>query len=195
MALLVVDVQRDFCSGGALAVPDANRVVQPLNALMARLEQSHVLIYASRDWHPSQSIHFQPYGGPWPVHCVADTPGAEFHPDLELPDRTVIVSKGQAPGADGYSAFEGQTAHGVPFERELREQEIERLLVGGLATDYCIAQSVFDARRLGLDVTVVTDAIAGVDRKEGDAERALEQMREAGANLRTSAELEEEGWA
>ena len=189
-ALLVVDVQRDFCVGGALEVPDGDRVVPPLNALMGRLHQVDVPIYASRDWHPAQSAHFRPHGGPWPIHCVADTPGAEFHPDLALPERTVIVSKGQVPAADGYSAFEGQTAEGVTFERELRERKIDRLIVGGLATDYCVAQSVLDARRLGFDVTVATDAIAGVDLAEGDSERALERMQKAGAALQRSEEIE-----
>ncbi len=191
MALLVVDVQRDFCAGGALAVPSGDRVVQPLNALMARLDHRGVPIYASRDWHPPKSTHFQPYGGPWPIHCVADSVGAEFHADLELPERTVVVSKGQGPAADGYSAFEGQTADGATLERELRDRKIERLIVGGLATDYCVAQSVLDARRLGFEVTVVTNAIAGVDREDGDAARALERMRAAGAELKTREEAEE----
>lgn len=190
VALLVVDVQRDFCVGGALAVPGGDRVIPPLNALATRLDHLDVPIYASRDWHPPQSTHFQPYGGPWPVHCVADTAGAAFHPALALPERTVIVNKGQAPATDGYSAFEGQTAHGVRFEQELRNGKIARLIVGGLATDYCVAQSVLDARRLGFQVTVVTDAIAGVDQEAGDSARALDRMRAAGAELRVSEEIE-----
>lgn len=191
-ALLVVDVQCDFCLGGSLEVPDGDRVVRPLNALMALFDQAGVPVYASRDWHPPESVHFQLHGGPWPTHCVADTPGAAFHLDLNLPERAIIVNKGQAPAADGYSTFEGQTIEGVSFEQDLRKRKINRLVVGGLATDYCVAQSVQDACRLGFHVTVVTDAIAGVDLETGDSERALERMRKAGAKLATLEGLEEE---
>ena len=187
-ALLVVDVQRDFCPGGALAVSDADQVVPILNRFI-EWYRGNGRVYASRDWHPVETVHFEPYGGPWPVHCVAGSPGAEFHPGLKLPPDAVVVSKGQAPAADGYSAFEGHTGDGTPFRRALDESGVTHLYVGGLATDYCVRQSVLDARRIGFRTTVITDAVAGVERTSGDCVRALEEMQAAGAELKTASEI------
>ena len=184
-ALLIVDVQQDFCAGGALAVPDGDRVVPPLN----RVSLARRPVYVSRDWHPAASAHFAAHGGQWPVHCVANTPGARFHDDLVLPDDVVIITKGESPSADGYSAFDGRTSAGVSFEHDLRQRRVTHLLVGGLATDYCVRQSVLDSRRAGFDVSVLTDAIAGVDLIRGDSERALEDMGTAGARFTTVSEI------
>ena len=182
-ALLVVDVQNDFCAGGALAVPDGDRVVEPINRLLSRCADGGIPIFASRDWHPAGSRHFADHGGPWPVHCVADTAGAAFHPGLDLPADARIVSKGQAPDTDGYSAFEGTLPDGTRLGEALAAGGVRELVVCGLATDYCVRASVLDAVRLGLRVEVVSDAIAAVDAAGG--RRAAAEMRDAGATLTT----------
>ena len=179
--LLLVDVQNDFCPGGALPVPAGDRVIPPLNAAIRRFVAAGRPVYASRDWHPPDTSHFQAGGGTWPVHCVAETPGAGFHPQLELPASAVILSKGQSRSDDGYSAFEGATADGRRFEDDLRERGITHLYVGGLATDYCVRASVLDARRAGLTVTVIADGIAGI--AEETTRQALDEMRRAGAAI------------
>jgi nicotinamidase/pyrazinamidase len=182
-ALLIVDVQKDFCPGGALAVPGGDRVVPVLNRYIADAAVRGWPIYASRDWHPPVTSHFQAYGGEWPPHCVQETEGATFHHDLRLPASAIIVSKGASADAPGYSALGGQTPEGKTLAAALHDAHIDHLYVGGLATDYCVKQSVLDARRLGLSVTVLGDAIAGVDVKPGDSTRAIEEMRAAGAEL------------
>ncbi|HSC28619.1 MAG TPA: nicotinamidase, partial [Vicinamibacterales bacterium] len=186
-ALLIVDVQNDFCPGGALPVPDGDRVIPVLNRLAARFEAAGRPVYASRDWHPPDTTHFKPFGGPWPVHCVAGTPGAAMHPDLQLPLGTIAISKGQDRQDAGYSAFEGMTDAGRKVADDLRERGVSELFVGGLATDYCVRASVLDARRAGFHVTVVTDGIAGIDPE--DSARAREEMLEAGASLTSSDTL------
>jgi len=182
-ALLIVDVQRDFCPGGALAAPGGDRVVGPLNHTLEEAAVRGWPVYASRDWHPPVTRHFREYGGEWPVHCVEHTPGAEFHPALRLPPTAVIISKGQNADRPGYSAFEGSTTDGRTLADDLRASGIDHLYVGGIATDYCVKHSVIDARKAGFDVTVLTDAIAGVDVAPGDSARALEEMRAAGAEV------------
>lgn len=186
-AILVVDVQRDFCPGGSLAVPEGDRVVPVLNRVM---ERTAIPVYASRDWHPEGSAHFQR----WPPHCVRDTAGAELHPDLTLPPHATIISKGTDPDDDGgYSAFDGTLPDGTSLAADLDARGIEHLLVGGLATDYCVKESVLDARRRGYRVTVLTDAVRGIDAEEGDTDTALEEMRRAGARLVPSDRLLDEG--
>jgi nicotinamidase/pyrazinamidase len=182
-ALLVVDVQNDFCTGGALAVAQSERVVEAMNRHLERAERDGLPVYASRDWHPRQTSHFADYGGEWPVHCVQGSTGADFHPDLRLPADVIIVTKGERDDAPGYSAFEGVTAEGRPLLDDLHARGIRHLYVGGLATDYCVRASVLDARRAGFDVTVLEDAIAGVDLAAGDADRALDEMRRQGARF------------
>ena len=183
VAVLAVDVQRDFCAGGALAVPDGDQVVPALNRLLEQARRSGRRVYATRDWHPPDSRHFLTGGGRWPVHCVAGTDGARFHRDLHLPEDVVVVSKGTHPNADGYSAFDGRLADGTPLNQDLDRHGITRLVVGGLATDYCVQASVLDALRQGAHVTLLTDAIAAVDLEPGDGARAVEAMRAAGAEL------------
>ena len=188
-ALLVVDVQNDFCPGGALAVRNGDAVVAPLNRMIEWTERHGGIVYASRDWHLPDAAHFKPYGGVWPIHCVQNTQGAEFHPTLRLSSRATVVTKGDSAGSDGYSAFEGHTPNGTALAHELRERGITRLYVGGLATDYCVRHSVLDALKGGLEVTVLTDAIAGVDVQPGDSARATDEMRAAGAHFATTEEV------
>jgi len=185
-ALLIVDVQNDFCPGGALAVPNGDRVVAVLNRCLADAARHGVRVYASRDWHPAVSDHFIAFGGPWPPHCVQHTPGAEFHPDLHLPPATVVITKGDDPHQHGYSAFDGHTDEGRSLLEDLRAHDIDEVVIGGLATDYCVRESVLDARRAGVRVTVLEDAVAGIDVKNGDSERAFADMRAAGAHVTPS---------
>jgi nicotinamidase/pyrazinamidase len=182
-ALVLVDVQNDFLPGGSLAVPEGDRIVPVLNQYVDLFHRAGLPIYATRDWHPEQTRHFKAYGGVWPPHCVQGTRGAEFHPDLKLPPETIIISKGMDPNEDSYSGFQGRTAEGRPFAEELKARGIEHLYVGGVATDYCVRHTVLDARREGFQVTVLEDAIRGVDLTPGDSERALREMVEAGATL------------
>jgi nicotinamidase/pyrazinamidase len=188
-ALLVVDVQNDFCPGGALAVPNGDAVVAPLNRMIEWTAKHGGAVYASRDWHVRKASHFKDYGGIWPVHCVQQTPGARFHPGLGLPADATVVTKGDRPDSDGYSAFEGHTPTGAALAHDLRERHIGHLYVGGLATDYCVRHSVLDALKAGFDVTLLTDAVAGVDVNPGDSAKALEEMRKAGAKFATTEEV------
>ena len=176
-ALLIVDVQHDFCPGGALAVPDGDAVVPILNAWIEAAQDAGAAIFASRDWHPPDHVSFQAQGGPWPSHCVVATPGADFHTGLALPETAVVIDKGTHPEHEAYSAFEGTGLAG-----RLREAGAARLWVGGLALDYCVRASVLDARRIaGLDVHLILGATRAVDVQPGDGTRALAEMRAAGA--------------
>jgi nicotinamidase/pyrazinamidase len=180
-ALLIVDVQNDFCPGGALAVAEGDRVALAINLYIERFAVTGAPIYASRDWHPAQTSHFKAYGGIWPVHCVQNTHGAEFHPALQLSPAATVVSKGMAPDADSYSGFDAVDQNGTPLAELLRAGGVEQIYVGGLATDYCVKQTVLDGLKRGFDVIVLLDAIRGVDLVPGDATRALEAMHLAGA--------------
>lgn len=184
-ALLIVDVQNDFCPGGALAVPQGDRVVPILNRYIERFRERGLPVYASRDWHPEATRHFEASGGPWPPHCVAGTEGAAFHPGLRLPESATVVSKGTDPEDDGYSAFEAATADGTMLEPALRGDGVGRLFVGGLATDYCVRASVLDAAKRGFRPVLLVDAIRGIDVEEGDQARALDAMMRAGAGTAT----------
>lgn len=190
MALIIIDVQNDFCPGGALPVPNGDLVVAPLNRAAERFASHGLTVFASRDWHPMETEHFQEYGGPWPVHCVQGTHGAAFHPDLRLPENAIILSKGIDRYADGYSAFEGISWTGLPFAELLRSKDVRHLCVGGLATDYCVRATVLDAIKRGLEVTVLADGVAGVDIIPGDSQRALEEMQQAGARILRVDELQ-----
>ena len=177
-ALLIVDVQNDFCPGGALAVPEGDKVVPVINQLMDRFD----IIVASKDWHPPQSVHFDK----WPPHCVQNTPGAEFHPKLQSGRIQQVFLKGTGNRDDGYSAYE---ATNVDLESYLQSKGVDELYVVGLATDYCVKASALDARRSDLKTYVVTDAIAAVDVQPGDGEKALEEMRDRGIVLVTSRDV------
>ncbi|MHB8072113.1 MAG: nicotinamidase [Candidatus Cryosericum sp.] len=171
-ALLVVDVQNDFCPGGALPVAGGDTVVPVINAWMPRFQT----VVASRDWHPQTSVHFQH----WPPHCIAGTHGAEFRSGLDTNWFTLVVDKGTSDSDDGYSAFE---ATNVDLACWLEGRGIRRLYVCGLATDYCVKQTVLDALARGFVVTVIRAGIAPVDLHPGDGRRALKAMESAGAQL------------
>lgn len=175
-AVLLVDVQVDFLPGGNLAVRRGDEVVPALNRYVAAASRSSVPVFASRDWHPRNHCSFRARGGPWPEHCVAGTPGAAFAPGLDLPRDAVVISKATTAEADAYSAFQG-----TDLAQRLRTLGVRRLLVGGLATDYCVLNTVLDARKKGFDVLLLADAIRAVDVKPGDGERAEREMRTAGA--------------
>ena len=175
-ALIVVDFQNDFTPGGALAVTDGDRIAGRVNELAA--DDRFDLVVATRDWHPADHGSFAERGGPWPVHCVQGTEGAELHASLDESRVDVIVDKGTDPDTEGYSGFQGTTLGDL-----LRERGIGRVTIVGLATDYCVKNTALDALREGLDVTVDSEAVRGVDVHEGDSERALDQMREAGATV------------
>lgn len=183
VALIIVDVQNDFCPGGALAVVDGDKVVAPLNRYSECFAAAALPIFATRDWHPEKTSHFKAYGGIWPAHCVQGTAGAEFHRALKLGGGAVIVSKGMAADADSYSGFDAVDSAGVRLADLLRVDAVTRICVGGLATDYCVKQTVLDGRKLGFAVVLLTDAIRGVDLAPGDSARAVEEMRDAGARV------------
>jgi nicotinamidase/pyrazinamidase len=182
-ALVVVDVQNDFCPGGALGVPEGDRVVPVLNRYAELFGRRGAPVLATRDWHPARTRHFQAWGGAWPPHCVQDTPGAALHPALALPAGTEVLSKGMDPDLDAYSAFQAETAEGMPFAAALGERGVSRLFVGGLATDYCVKATALDALEDGFEVVVLADAVRAVDVSPGDGERALAEMKAAGAGM------------
>jgi nicotinamidase/pyrazinamidase len=184
-ALVVVDLQNDFCPGGALAVRDGDAIVPVVNRYLERFVSAGAPVFLTRDWHPPVTTHFQAYGGVWPPHCVQGTRGAEFHPGLKPPAGAEVVSKGMDPTRDSYSAFQAEDPAGQPFPAVLTSRGVRRLYVGGLATDYCVRASVLDALNAGFEVVVLGDAIGAVDLKPGDGARAMEEMRSAGAKFAT----------
>ncbi len=182
-ALIVVDVQNDFCPGGALAVKDGDQVVPVLNRYIDQFSKAGLPIFATRDWHPEKTSHFITGGGPWPPHCIQGSQGAQFHPDLKLPPDTVVVSAGMGSDEDGYSGFLGRDDSGVKLIDLLRQRGIERIFVGGLATDYCVKHTVLDGLKEGLEVVLLTDSVRGVNLKPGDSASAIEEMLRAGATM------------
>jgi nicotinamidase/pyrazinamidase len=176
-ALIVVDVQNDFCPGGTLAVAEGDQVVPPLNKLTEEFIERGEPVFKSRDWHLPDTKHFQAYGGTWPVHCVQDTKGAEFHPDLIDDPRIRIISKGLGH-TDCYSAFDE-----TDLATQLKELGVGEVWVGGLATDYCVKSTVLDALKEGFRVKALTDAMRAVEVKPGDGERAIAEMKAAGAEI------------
>lgn len=177
-ALIVVDMQNDFLPGGALAVPRGDEIIPVLNEYIALFTEGGLPIYATRDWHPPNHCSFHAQGGPWPVHCVADTRGAAFAEQLRLPQDAAVISKAVTQERDAYSGFEGTELAAL-----LRERSVTRLFIGGLATDYCVLNTVLDARRLGFTVFVLEDAIRAVEVKPGDGERACETMKGSSARF------------
>ena len=173
---MIVDYQNDFNPGGALAVPDGDRIAPRINELAA--DPRFDLVVATRDWHPPEHGSFTEQGGIWPVHCVQETPGAELAPGLDRAGIDVIVDKGQDPGTDGYSGFDGTNLADL-----LRERGIDSLTVVGLATDYCVKHTAIEAVGEGFDVRVERAAVRAVDVEPGDSERALEEMRAAGVEV------------
>ncbi len=186
-ALLVVDVQNDFCPGGALPVPQGDKIMPVLNKYIRMFTKKQLPVFASRDWHPRKTAHFKRFGGSWPVHCVQGSLGAGFHPGLKLPHDAVLLSKGMDSQEDSYSVFQAHDARGASFLDLLSSFGIEELYIGGLATDYCIKASVLDALENGFKVRLLTDAIRGVDVHAGDSQKALDEMAAAGAKLEGEA--------
>lgn len=188
-ALILVDVQNDFCPGGSLAAAKGDEVVAPLNRLSAEFAARNLPVIATRDWHPRNHVSFQENGGPWPAHCIQDTKGAEFHPRLVLPPRADVVTKGDDPKRDAYSGFQAESETGRMMADLLRVRGAERLFIGGLATDYCVKATVLDARKNGFPTVVLRDAIRAVDAEPGDGDRAITEMTKAGAAFATADEV------
>jgi nicotinamidase/pyrazinamidase len=180
-ALIVVDVQNDFCPGGALGVRGGDQIVPVLNRYIEKFSRARLPIIATRDWHPEKTSHFKSGGGPWPAHCIRQTQGAEFHADLKLGEEAVVVSKGTAPDEDGYSAFQARDISGTTLAELLRRSGVETIFIGGLATDYCVKYTVLDGLQHGFRAVVLGDAIRGVDLDPNDSRRALNEMSAAGA--------------
>ncbi|OGQ84574.1 MAG: nicotinamidase [Deltaproteobacteria bacterium RIFCSPLOWO2_12_FULL_60_19] len=180
-ALLIIDVQNDFCPGGALAVADGDQVVPALNRYIEKFRRRKLPILATRDWHPVKTRHFKAFGGLWPPHCIQGSKGAEFRADLRLPSDAVVVSAGMSPDEEGYSGFDGRDDRGIELADLLRRLRVERIYVGGLATDYCVKHTVLDGVKHGFQVVLLEDASRGVNLKPGDAERAVAEMVQAGA--------------
>jgi nicotinamidase/pyrazinamidase len=186
--LVVVDVQNDFADpNGSLYVRGGERVVDAVDAEIERAHTPGALVVYSQDWHPPSTPHFQKDGGIWPVHCVGGTWGAAFHPELRVLDGAEVLRKGTG-GEDGYSVFtvrnpETGREHATALERILRDHGIERVVLAGLATDYCVKDTALDARRLRFPTVVLAGAIAAVNLQPGDGDRAIEAMREAGAEI------------
>jgi len=174
-ALIVVDVQNDFCPGGALPVLEGDRIVAEINGWIGVAVEHGIPVFVSRDWHPLNHISFKERGGPWPPHCVKGTSGAEFYPGLRLPPSAVIISKATDPERESYSAF-GNT----DLADRLRSAEAKRLWICGLALDYCVKETAAEARKLGYEVHVVANATRAVDVQPGDGQRALEELKECG---------------
>ena len=177
-ALIVVDVQRDFLPGGSLAIPAGDDVVVPLSAYIAAFDAHNLPIFLTRDWHPENHCSFRNAGGRWPPHCVQGTPGAQWPAELKIPVHARIVSKGTDVSIDAYSGFTGTSLLTI-----LQELGVRRLFIGGLATDYCVHDTVMDARQHGFEVVVLADAIRGVNAEPGDATRSIREMLSRGATL------------
>jgi nicotinamidase/pyrazinamidase len=185
-ALIIVDVQNDFCPGGALPVPEGDQVVPVLNDYIKIFEKANARIFATRDWHPPNHISFKAQGGPWPPHCVQNSKGAEFHPDLKLPSDTSIVSKAMDPLKESYSGFDSTELANI-----LKTKGVVRVFVGGLATDYCVKNTVFDARKMGFETVLLLDAIRGINVEPGDVRKAIDEMIKNGAEQATLEDFPE----
>lgn len=184
-ALIVVDVQRDFCPGGALPVAGGDQVVPVLNKHIETFWRKGAHIYATRDWHPPNHGSFKEYGGIWPPHCVQESAGAKFHPDLTLPNEAKVIPKGTKPTKEAYSGFD-ETELGKDLERN----GVKRVFVGGLATDYCVKNTVIDALRLGFETILLVDAIRGVNVKPDNSEEAIDEMIKKGARKATLSDIQ-----
>jgi len=188
-ALVLVDIQNDFCPGGALAVGEGDQIVEVVNRLMPLFP----LVISTQDWHPAGHISFEAQGGPWPPHCVQGTRGAELHPALNTQPIAHYLRKASSPGKDDYSEFEGKDDRGRSLDQVLRSQDVKRIFAVGLATDYCVLATVLDGLKLGYEVVAVTDAMRAVNVEPEDGEKALRKMAEAGAQLTTSDQILQSG--
>jgi len=184
-ALILVDIQNDFCPGGALAVSEGDQIVPAANRLMSKFR----LVISTEDWHPANHISFQERGGPWPPHCVQGTWGAELHPDLQTGAIAHYFRKASSPDKDDYSEFAGKDDRGRTLNEVLRSHGVKELFVVGLATDYCVLETVLDGLKHGYEVCVVTDAVRAVNVRPDDGDAALQKMSDRGARLVTSEEV------
>jgi len=183
-ALLVVDVQNDFLPGGALGIKGGDAIMAPINGLLAAWRRRGLPVFLSRDWHPPGHCSFAEQGGPWPVHCVAGTRGAEFAPSLTIAPGDVVISKATRPDRDAYSALDD-----TPLAEALRERNVRRIFVAGLATDYCVRATGHDARTAGFDVVILMDAVCAVDVHPADGDRALAELAAAGCEISTTSAI------
>lgn len=188
-ALLIVDVQNDFCPGGALGVPGGDKIIPAINKYARIFAKKKLPIFATRDWHSIRTKHFRGFGGPWPVHCVQNTRGAAFHPNLKLPKNAILLYKGIDPEKDGYSAFEAEDTSGLALPKILTLLNINEIYIAGLATDYCVKFSVRDAIKHKLKVKILLDAIKGVNVRPQDSEKAIKEMVRKGAKKITLKDI------
>ena len=184
-ALILVDIQNDFCPGGALAVNEGDQIVPAVNRLIPEFP----LVISTQDWHPENHISFKEQGGPWPPHCVQGTRGAELHSDLKTDTIAHYLRKASSPDKDDYSEFAGKDDRGRSLDQVLKSHRVKKLYAVGLATDYCVLETVIDGLRLGYEVYAVTDAMRAVNVNPADGEKALQKMASSGAHLVTSDEV------
>ncbi len=188
-ALLIVDLQNDFCTGGSLAVSGGDEIIPTINKYIKFFTSKKFPVFASRDWHRKKSTHFKRFGGEWPTHCVQNTKGALFHPKLKLPKEVVVLSKGMDPKEDSYSAFQSKDSNGMSFFNLLKIFGVNEIYICGLATDYCVRASSLDAIKLGFKVNLLLDAIKAVDLKPNDGQMAIDEMIKRGAKEFTFSNL------
>ena len=177
-ALIIVDMQNDFCPGGSLAVGGGDKIISAINKYITQFAAKDEFVVFTRDWHTVDHCSFKEHGGMWPAHCVAETKGAEFHKDICIPKNAFMVSKADTADKDAYSGFDG-----TPLDAHLKSLNIKEVWVCGLATDYCVASTVNDALKLRYKVKLLADAIAAVDVNAGDGEKAIARMKSAGAEV------------
>lgn len=185
-ALSVTDVQNDFLPGGALGVPDGDKVIPSLNPIILLFLKNNLPMFFTRDWHPPDHCSFQSQGGPWPPHCVRNTQGAVFASGLNIPQSAVIISKGTQKDSEQYSTFHGCDAAGNTQSSLMKKFGVGRIFIAGLATDYCVLNSAKDALAGGYEVYVLADAVRAVDVNPGDGQRAVEEMVRCGAKMVTT---------
>lgn len=190
-ALLIVDVQNDFCPGGALAVPEGDKIIPTINKYIKIFAKNNLPIFATRDWHPVRTKHFKEFGGAWPAHCIQNTPGASFHPKLKLTKSAIFLYKGMDPGKDSYSAFEAEDSRCVPLPKILKRLGVKEIYIAGLATDYCVKYTSIDALKAGFKVKILMDAIKGVNLKPNDSIEAIKEMVKRGARKVNLEDLRE----
>lgn len=182
--LILVHLQNDFCPGGALPVPEGDTILPLINQYIGLFRNEGLPIIATRDWHPPNHCSFKEQGGIWPIHCVQGSRGAQFHADLHIPNGSLIISGATNPKQEAYSSFDGTS-----LNDHLEDMGARTLYIVGLATDYCVKQTVLDACKLGYRVIVLEDAIRGVNLQPNDSQKALQEMQSAGAIKATSADL------
>lgn len=188
-ALLIVDMQNDFCPGGALGIKDGDRIIPAINKYIKIFSEKKLPVFYSRDWHPKKTKHFKEFGGVWPRHCIQNTKGAEFHPKLKLPKEAILLYKGMDPEKESYSVFQAQDQNGMRFLNLLKILGVEEIYIGGLAADYCVKFSAIDALKERFEVKLLVDAIKGVNLKPEDSESAIREMVGSGVKKITLKRL------